>query len=875
MRNNNYEVVRRLSGRSFQKNKMRNIFALIAIIITAMMFTTLLSLGAGVLQITQEQTMRQVGTRAHAGLKNVTMEQYEKISSHPSVKDHSYNILLGMATNQALVKRQTEIRYTEPKDLEYGFVRLKEGKLPKNRNEIVVDTVVMDLLGVPHEVGKQVSLSYEFMGKTVEDTFVISGWYVSDLANGASQVYVSRVYLDNLTQGYTEEDFIEGYQTYLTGAGLIQGSIMFRNSTQIEENVIKIITDSGYSAKNIEYGINWAYYSVEGQSIDAFSTVVIIVAFLVMMLTGYLIIYNIFHISILGDIRFYGLLKTIGATKRQIKRIVRRQAFLLSCIGIPGGLLLGYALGNLGMPLFLSMLSSANTSGFHLNPNPYIFMFGTVFTLLTVFVSCRKPGRIAGSVSPIEAAKYTENSDIRRKTKKSKHGARLYLMAFTNLRRNRKKTVITILSLSLSVVLLTEIVTFGKSFSMDQFLESMLTGDFMINSISLTNYQADSSLALPEDFYEAAKAQDGVESSARMYRTMQAVDHTLSAEANKRFQEFYEKGLLSIYENEQSSNLPFLNNVIEKNGPIDEVRYAYDPSLLEKLTVLEGTLDLEQFQTGKYILAAVYPEMSETYYKPGDKIKLQYHTPASTQVMVKDEEGNYVKYQWINDSIKEYEVMAVVDVPYSMTTRRYTPNSLTTIVPVEEFLKEDTDAMCFNASFWVEDEKEAAFQRFVDTYTTRVDPNTDYSSKEILRGEFEMMSRAVTIIGAALSFIVGIVGVLNFINTMLTSVITRKREMAMLQSIGLTDRQLKWLLFYEGIYYILFTAVISLAAGSMLSLSVIRAIGNIVKSFEYQFTALPFAVTLPIFLLIGILVPEFAYRKAKKSSIVERLREAE
>lgn len=875
MRNNNQEVVRRLSNRSFKKNKMRNIFALIAIMLTAMLFTTLLTLGAGELQITQEQTMRQVGTRAHAGLKDVTMKQYEKITSHPLVKDCSYNILVGTATNQELIKRQTEIRYSEPRDLKFGFVRLKEGKLPEKENEIVIDTIVMDLLGLPHELGNKISLSYEFMGRAVEDTFVISGWYEGDKVSMASEIYISRAYLDNLMRGYTEEDLVRGKKTWLIGAGLIQGDIFFGNSRNIEENVIKIITESGYLAKDIDYGVNWAYLSVEGEKVDGFSIAVIITAFLVMMLTGYLIIYNIFQISILGDIRFYGLLKTIGATRRQIKRIVRRQAFLLSCAGIPCGLLLGYALANLGMPLFLGMLNSTGTDGFHLEPNPYIFIFGAAFTLVTVFISCRKPGKIAGSVSPIEAAKYTETSDVRKKRKKSKHGARLYRMALTNLTRNRKKTIITVLSLSLSVVLLTAVVTFSRSFSMDEYLETMLTGDFMLNSVSLTSYAANNSLKLPEDFYEAAKAQDGVESTARMYTTETSEEHTLSAGANKRFQDFYEKGLLTVYDSEEYSNLPFLDSVVKHNSPIDEERYAYDAALLEKLKVLDGKLDPERFKSGKYILVGTYPDMSETYYKPGDKIMLQYHTPESKRVMTYDDDGNFVKYQWVNDRCKEYEVMAVVDIPYSMTIRRFQPNSLTTIVPAEEFLKEESDPMCFDASFWVEDDKEAAFQSFVENYTTRVDPNTAYSSKETLRGELSTMSRSIAVIGGALSFIVGIVGVLNFINSMLTSVITRKREMAMLQSIGLTDRQLKWLLFFEGIYYILITAVISFIAGSLLSVSVIRAIGNIVVSFKYQFTIIPFAATLPAFLLIGILVPEFAYRKAKKLSVVERLREAE
>jgi len=83
MKNNNYKVIRRLSNRSLKKNKMRNIFILTAIVLTSLLFTTLFSLGSGMIQVTEEQTMRQIGTRAHAGLKNVTREQYEKITDHP------------------------------------------------------------------------------------------------------------------------------------------------------------------------------------------------------------------------------------------------------------------------------------------------------------------------------------------------------------------------------------------------------------------------------------------------------------------------------------------------------------------------------------------------------------------------------------------------------------------------------------------------------------------------------------------------------------------------------------------------------------------------------------------------------------------------
>jgi putative ABC transport system permease protein len=709
------------------------------------------------------------------------------------------------------------------------------------------------------------------MGASKKEIFTVSGWYEGDPISGASQVYLSKAYLDKISENYTEEDFIAAKSKNMTGIGLIQGSIMFKNSNNIEERMNKVIEDSGYSIQDIEIGINWAYFTQMSQELDFMSTTIILVAFFIMMLTGYLIIYNIFQISIIGDIRFYGLLKMIGATKKQIRRLVLRQAFLLSCIGIPVGLFLGFIVGNLILPLFLGIFGGNQVSNLQIKANPYIFLFGALFSLITVFLSCRKPSKIAGSVSPIEAAKYSETSSVRRKIKKSKRGARISSIALSNLKRNKRKTIITILSLSLSVILMTEVVTFSKSFSVDLYLETMLTGDFTISSISLLNYHSQEDMKLPEDFYEAVNGQEGIEDSQRMYYVDRRINHTLSESGNQRFKEFYEKGMLKIYKGDYS-NISEIELVIRDNSPIIEQRYAYDEPLLNKLKVLEGSLDLEKFKSGNYILVVPNPDNEEAFYRPGDKVELQYPTSASVLEERKDEQGNIIDYIWANDKVAEYEVMAVVDIPYSMTERRFGVNALTTILPVEELLAKDTDAEAFAASYWVEDEKEVAVQSFLEDYTTRVNPNTDFESKEELRDEISSLSMSINLVGGALSFIVGIIGIINFINTMLTSVMTRKREFAMMQSIGLTNIQLKRMLIYEGIYYIGYTTVISLVMGSFLSSTVVRALNNVVQCFEYQFTILPFVAMLPVFLLLGLIIPVIAYRNLKQS-IVERLRE--
>ena len=131
------------------------------------------------------------------------------------------------------------------------------------------------------------------------------------------------------------------------------------------------------------------------------------------------------------------------------------------------------------------------------------------------------------------------------------------------------------------------------------------------------------------------------------------------------------------------------------------------------------------------------------------------------------------------------------------------------------------------------------------------------------------------LLGGALSGIVGLVGVLNFFNAILTGIITRKREMAVLQSIGMTGKQLKTMLVYEGLFYALGAAAISLALTLALGPAAFTAVGNLFWFFTYRFTLAPILAVAPVFALLGALVPLAVYRSISKHTVVERLRESD
>lgn len=876
MRNNNGAVIRKLSKRSFRNNRMRNTFAILAIILTGMLFTAAFSLVGGMIQVAEEQTMREVGTKSHAGLKHVTEEQYEKITANPMIKRSGYNILIGYAEN--IVKRQAELRYLpNEKDLQDYFIKLSQGHLPEKENEIVVDTIVMDECKVPHALGERISLTFSFMGETISKDFIVSGWYEGDYINHASELFFSENYWKELKGELTDADFVKWYEEHPddSGIGLRNGNLFFENTYDLEEKVCTVISNAGYEPETeIAYGVNWAYMSSRISSVDPITLVILLGAVLVILLTGYLIIFNIFQISVMSDIRFYGLLKTIGTTKKQIRRMVRRQALMMSMIGIPIGLLSGYGIGKCILPFVMSFMNYKIEIS--LKFHPLIFVFGAVFSALTVFLSCRKPGKIAGSVSPIEAVRYREAS-VKEKKKKGKRQFSLVSMAFANFGRNKKKTTVIVAAMTLSIMLLTLVMTGVGSFRIEKFMDYRIVGDYMIgNSNLVVSVSRTVDFRMDDDFIQTADSQKGILERDEMWWSSYGRTLKMNEEALTRYRKLEAEG--------QLEHSAFTNYMLEQvlAGKMDMKGnfYGYTNALLEKLTVLEGSLDIEKFQKGNYILVGTIRGNGEVppeagIYHPGDKVEIQCVTDKSEMHKIMNNSGEVIDVWYDNMESKEYEVMAVVRIPHSQETHVYNFNGMDMVLPLREFKESPNNSECFALSYQVEEKYQESFEEALKDYTENKNPEMGYVSKNSLRKEFSGMVGVISTIGIALAAVIAFIGILNFINAVITGIIARKREFAILQSIGMTNGQLKKMLVYEGISYVAIAGIISLCLGSVMSWKFFTELNHVIMFFEYRFQILSFVIIIPILLLVAVTGPLAAYRRLRQKSIVERLRETE
>lgn len=882
----NRKCIRNLSRKSLRASKNRNIMAVLAIALTALLFTALFTIGMSTNDAYQQANFRQVGGYSHGGFKYLTEEQYNELKDHSLIEQYGMRRFLGMPTKYPFNKSHVEVSYCDENEAHWMYCDPIEGRLPKEgTNEAATDLQVLSLLGVEPKLGAQFTITFSVDGKETTQTFTLCGWWEKDEIVVANHVLIPE---SRVNAVLNELQVTAPGNDGMTGSWNLD--VMFQNSRHIEENLHQILADYGYQEESrsednfISTGVNWGYTGAKlSDSIDTTTLLILVIILLVIIFTGYLIIYNIFQISVVGDIRFYGLLKTIGTTGRQIKRIIRHQALILSLIGIPIGLVFGWLLGSVLTPFVLSQLDGV-VSGI-VSANPLIFVISALFALLTVFISCSRPGRMAAKISPIEAVRYTEGSGIRRTIKRGTKGISLLGMAKANLGRNRGKTIITLLSLALAVVLFNTVTLFVTGFDMDKYLSDRAVCDFIVSEAGYFQAGLDVGFTpekrIEQNVVDDINAQGGIEEAGKVYGDTGNNFEFITEDYYRKINgDWYDADTLNQMVDEAERDAS--GNLAE-----DVQLYGMDSTALSKMTVLEGDLS-EVGKPGSRKIAAVYAtddygnaEMGSNWAKIGDTVtvrhirELEYYNPETGEVYENEDAIGDQPYRMraIRYEDIDYEVAALVSVPITLSYRYFGSDEF--ILNDQTFMQDTGTSDLMVYFFDTTDEANPKMEQFLQDYTENVNPSYDFESKASYQSEFEGFRNMFLLMGGVLSLIIAIVGILNFINATLTGIITRKQEFAMLQSIGMTGKQLKTMLVEEGLLYALGSILLALVLSLILQPLAGNVLSNMFWFFSFHLTLLPILLVTPIFVLFGCIVPMIVYRAVAKQTIVERLRESE
>ena len=413
---------------------------------------------------------------------------------------------------------------------------------------------------------------------------------------------------------------------------------------------------------------------------------------------------------------------------------------------------------------------------------------------------------------------------------------------------------------------------------MDKYLNRVVA-DFITADASYfqMHYNAGS---LPEEAVAQIEALDGVKGGRTYKKTFEA-------------QEFVTEEWIRKVNGKYGSpeQVDGYVEMLEKVGDMraDRVQlYGMEDFVLDKLPVIEG--DLSKLKEGGNYVAAVYSDddygnlhEDSHWAKLGDKITIryvkeyEYFNPETGEIYGEDEDlSESNKPYWTRAKVYEdkvYEVAALVEVPGKISYRYYGADEF--VMGADTFIRDSGTSDVLYYAFDCEDERVEQVEQWMQDFAGGDDSMYDYESRKKEEEEFNGFRNMFMMVGSGAALIVGMVGILNFLNAILTGIMARKREFAVLQSVGMTGKQLNQMLITEGMVFagssIVITLILTIIMGPLAS----SVLEGMFWFFSYHLTVTPIFLVAPAFLLLGAAIPLISYHYVMKRSVVERLREAE
>lgn len=831
----NQKCLSNISRRSMLANKKRNIILLIAIVLTTVMLTTLFTVGSSIMKSMEISTTYQVGTSYHAGFKFLTQEEYDELATDTHISDLSYNIIAGVPESEELNEDYTEIRYTEAESAKKSYSYPSQGKLPEKYHEIATCTTVLDAFGLPHELGQTIHLKMSNGFTAYEGDFYVCGIWEKPASTVANEIYVSKAFQEEFSPVWkNREDYDRSIQA-ASYCGSINPGFNFRTSFDISGQMDRLKERHGFGPE-INDGINWAYAASE---LDFTSVMIVAIILFMIILSGYLIIHNIFLIAVTSDIHYYGLLKTIGTTNRQLKKIVLKQALALSLIAIPIGLVLGFVTSYFVFPFIVVNLSIQKCE---IIPNIWVFVICALFSWFTVRISCEKPCILIRKISPVEAVRYNDTTVGKLSKKRKSKKVTTHSMAWENLKRNKRRTVAVLLSMALSIVMINVTISVVACMDQEKYISNYANADFTIADASIMNSTSFESVCDGVSLQDMQTLESGleVEESGAIY--MSESLQNLEGMPYERFVALYEEHPdWFIYDMSQKESY---DQLVYENKSINSHIYGVDRIAFDKMEMDTKDVDYETFCSGDYAIVSSPVEgggddSEYAYYHVGDKITVDFPDGSS----------------------KEYEVIGIGDVSYSMGPGHSHGMDVYITIPSKEYREVIPDTKGALKYFInVKEDHIDTAEEYISDYCENISADLDYTSRGTYLEDFNETIQTFLIIGGALSAILALIAILNMINLTYTSIHERKQELTVLGAIGMTKKQIAAMLSYEGIFRVLLTFALVLTIGQLLNYAIVYLMAGSMIMFSYKYVVWPMLVCIPVFLSIAALIPRIIWR---------------
>ena len=804
-------------------NKSRTILTAIAIMLTTMLLMGLGTSAVGLLDFNRQQA--SASSNVHATLKNLTAEQVNMLKNHVDVESLETSEIFATVEYG---KMNGFLTYTQnvKSGIYHGIGTLIEGRYAETSNEICGPKAFFKRLDTEPVIGNTVTISFrpEGEGKIETRDFVICG-IVSEREISNLDISDTRIAYGASVSEELVNEFIPQNERIYNASIRVSGEDKL-NYDEIENKIMQIASDIGCDEKNVD--LNKEYLFTMTDPGTEMAGIVFGIAALIIVFSG-LVIYSIYYVGVITDVQEIGKLKALGASKKQIRKLLLTEGMFISGIAIPVGVILGFLIPYFILPIVIKWGIEVSVTAFSFE-SLHMFSFPVliaviVVSLLTVYISLLKPMRMAEKISPIEAIRYQESS-IGKKLRKGNINVNVFRLSTANLLRNKRRTAVTMITMGLSCVLFMSLAGALNSMSAEDIARRNIEkGDFRLalnyslNDREYTENNLDSlqqKNIFSDDFVDKVQSIDGVKMVER---------HKESLVGSQYQSEMFEEGkrrTMSTLTKEEADQ--FQKEV--KQGKID-----YDKLVEEHGAIFTSDTFIDEygFTIGDTIPLVIYD---------GDR-----QIPFEIKISASIDDGGTA------DFLIPQEVYDSLNLNYDSTA--------------ELFISVDKDKY---------DNVKTAMQE--------IEKTNEYFRLYSYDEEIELGAASVNIVKYpmyAILLMIAVIGFMNLINTIVTSIITRKRELGVLQAIGLSNKQLTKMLAGEGMVFIAGTLLASVTLGNILGYLIFLWAKNShfmsVSAYHYPFME---TIILASVLVIGqLLITYFINKCVNKESLIDRIRNGE
>lgn len=817
----------KLTTKYLKASKKRTLLTIIGIILSVALVCSIGLFVKG-MQAAQVEDMKSKYGSWHIAFSKTNESMIYKVINNPKVSRYGFYAKEGkVRLGEKLTAEKIVIT---DKALELTPYRVKQGRMPENKNEIVAERWVINEIVKNSKIGDKIKFDNK--------DYTLVGILEDDIEN----------------QKRNEGSIISKDNNINKENAILLVEVNSKTNLKKTVDEISKLGELGKFQLN-EYVLTMAGAG-NNNSMNTGLYMVVSVIIGIVVISTIAVIYNSFQISVVERIKQFGLLRAVGATPKQIRKIVLREATILATIGIPIGLLCGIAAIYV-INFVFKLIGGSSVIVLKMVIEPKIVAISLVVGLISIYISALVPAFFAGKISPLVAissrATITKEKIKRRKNRITEkifgfEGA----MASKNIKRNRKRYRITVFSIVISVTLF---ITFKSFMDMALNISTDLNEDKNIHFTIMQNKTGEKATSAIND-----KVIENIKSNKLVDRVYKMNKSYYSQVAINREAEI--KEIKNVY------------NEVELNGNkkalVTSTICPYDDNSIEtaRKYLKTGTINVEKLNEENGVIlvkkSRIYKEKDKKDYfgpiaelKVGDEIPLQY-------------DGDSGKGEFGKGTVKNVRVMGILEYdPFDG------PGDTLKMITTEKAFKNltgENNIKVERLNILVKDPKneetvKAQIENVISSDSSlklidNIDDNKTTKSSILM----------VKILIYGFVIVVSLIGSVNIINTITTNIILRKREFAALKSIGLTQKGLKKMIVLEGILYGIMGTIYGSVIGSIMSFVIYKGLLR-VREFGWSvpWNAIGIAgIAAIVIAYVSVLSP---LSRIKRENLIDTIRE--